>query len=63
MSTVKNPRTDNNMLLHTLKHNPRDGEVYITWQGKTFKGQMKDIEMRRAIDSFTSFTISGYIEE
>ena len=55
--------TENQLLLHIIKHNPRHGEVYITWEGETFKGQMNDIEMRRAIDSVTSFTISGYIEQ
>jgi hypothetical protein len=54
-------KPDNRILLHILKHNPRDGEVYFTWEGETFCGEMNHIEVRRNIDEVTSFTISGFV--
>ena len=56
------------ILLHTLKHNPRRGEVYITWSvdntPKTFCGTISSIEMRRRDrDEPATFSISGYIQE
>ena len=55
------------ILLHTLKHNPRRGEVYITWSvdntSETFCGTISSIEVRRDIDEPATFSISGYIQE
>jgi hypothetical protein len=56
-------KQENKILLHTIKHNPRDGEVYITWEGETFRGNIQDIEVRRAVDAVTTFTISGFVDE
>ena len=56
-------KQDNKILLHILNYNPRDGEVYITWKGETFRGDIQDIEVRRAVDAVTTFTISGFVSE
>lgn len=53
--------TDNRILLHILKHNPTDGEVYITWEGETFRGVMSQCEVSRRPDEPAQFVISGYI--
>jgi hypothetical protein len=54
-------KPDNRILLHILRHNPRSGEVYITWEGETFRGEMNQVEIRRGVDEPATFTISGYI--
>jgi len=51
------------ILLHILKHNPRDGEVYITWESETFQGNISQIQVTRNVDEPAVFTISGYIKE
>ena len=55
------------ILLHTLKHNPRKGEVYITWSvdntSETFCGAISSIEVGRNIDEPATFSIRGYIQE
>ena len=56
-------KKDNRVLMHILKNNPRDAEVYITWEGETFRGSIQDIEVRRAVDSATTFTISGFVQQ
>ena len=56
-------KLDNKILLHILQHNPRNGEVYITWEGETFRGDIQDIEVRRAVDAVTTFNISGFVAE
>ena len=56
-------RSANHILLHILKHNPRNGEVYITWEGETFRGEMNQVEIRRAVDEPATFTISGFIRD
>ena len=53
------PSQDNRVLLHILKHTPKDSEVYITWEGETFVGNITDIEVKRGVSIFTSFTIRG----
>lgn len=59
MSDISKP--SNRVLLHILKHNPRDGEVYITWGGETFVGSMSMCEVTRNVDEPARFSISGYI--
>ena len=54
---------DNRVLMHILKNNPRNAEVYITWEGETYRGIIQDIEVRRAVDAATTFTISGFVEQ
>ena len=49
------------MLLHILKNNPQNGEVYITWEGETFVGQIRSLQISAAVDTVTEFDISGYI--
>jgi hypothetical protein len=44
-----------------LKHNPKNGEVFITWEGETFVGHIQDIEIRSGVEQFTNFTISGIV--
>jgi len=56
-----NRSEENRVLLHILKNNPRDGEVYITWCGETFVGYIQDIAIKSGIDEITSFTLSGVI--
>lgn len=56
-----NRSEENRVLLHILKNNPRDGEVYITWGGETFVGYIQDINIRAGIDELTTFTLSGVI--
>ena len=53
--------TRNRILLHMLKHNPKNGEVFITWEGETFVGHIQDIEIRSGVEQFTNFTISGIV--
>lgn len=53
----------NRVLTEVIKHNPRDGEVIICWEGQTYIGALSMIEVRRDIDSPATFTISGYIKE
>ena len=55
--------TDNRVLLHILKHNPKDGEVYITWEGETFRGHMQDIEVHVGVNSYTEFTVKGFLSK
>lgn len=55
-------REDRQVLLHILKHNPQEGEVYITWAGETFRGVVKGFEVSANADSFfNEFTITGYL--
>lgn len=56
-------KPSNRVLLHTLKHNPRNGEVYITWEGDTFLGKCTSIEITRRVDEPGMFSISGYIND
>ena len=56
-------KPSNSVLLHILKHNPRSGEVYITWMGETFVGSMQMCEITRRVDEPAQFAISGYILE
>ena len=63
MSNTEIPRPSNLTLLHILKHNPRSGEVYITWMGETFVGNMTSCEITRRIDEPALFAISGYIRD
>lgn len=56
-------KPSNRVLLHILKHNPRDGEVYITWEGETFVGKISSIEVTRRVDEPGIFNISGYISD
>lgn len=61
MSMIDTKPQDNRMLLHILKHNPKDGEVYITWEGETFRGCIQDIEVKRGLTIMTTFTIKGIV--
>ena len=54
-------KPSNRVLLHILKNNPRNGEVYITWEGETFVGSMQSIEITRRVDEPGIFQISGFI--
>lgn len=54
---------DRRILLHILKNNPRDGEVYITWGGETFVGLIQNIDISSGVDEFTKFTIEGFIKQ
>ena len=54
-------KEDRRMLLHILKNNPQNGEVYITWEGETFVGQIRTLQISAAVDTVTEFDISGYI--
>jgi hypothetical protein len=54
-------KEDRRMLLHILKNNPQNGEVYITWEGETFVGQIRSLQISAAVDTVTEFDISGYI--
>jgi hypothetical protein len=56
-------KQDNRILLHILKHNPCDGEVYITWEGETFCGQIQDIEVNRGVNILTTFKIKGIVKQ
>lgn len=56
-----NNSQQNRVLLHILKNNPRDGEVYITWEGETIVGHISKIDVSRAVDEPTMFNISGYV--
>lgn len=56
-------KQNNRVLLHILKHNPRDGEIYFTWEGETFRGEMNQIEVRRGVDEPATFSISGYVRD
>lgn len=56
-------KPSNRVLLHILKHNPRSGEVYITWMGETFVGSMQSCEITRSVDEPAMFSISGFIQE
>jgi hypothetical protein len=53
----------NRILLHILKNNPQNGEVYITWMGETFVGKIQMCEVTRNIDEPAVFSISGYISD
>ena len=53
--------TRNRILLHMLKHNPKNGEVFITWEDETFVGNIQDIEIRAGVSQLTTFTISGIV--
>jgi hypothetical protein len=53
----------NRVLLHILKNNPQNGEVYITWEGETFVGKINSVEITRRIDEPAMFSISGYIQD
>lgn len=53
--------TDRRVLLHILKNNPQNGEVYLTWEGETFCGLIQHIEITRRPDEPAMFSISGYI--
>jgi len=55
-------KQDNRILLHILKHNPCDGEVYITWEGETFCGYIQDIEVKRGLNVMSSFVIRGIVK-
>jgi hypothetical protein len=55
--------TDRRVLLHILKNNPQNGEVYITWEGETFVGKMHSINVTKSVNSLTEFNISGFIVE
>jgi hypothetical protein len=44
-----------------LKHNPKNGEVFITWEDETFVGNIQDIEIRAGVSQLTTFTISGIV--
>ena len=46
-----------------LKHTPKNGEVYITWEGETFSGDIQEIEVKRSVDSLSTFTIRGLIKQ
>lgn len=61
MSDTSKP--SNRVLLHILKNNPRNAEVYITWEGETFCGQMSKCEITRLVDEPAHFSISGYIKD
>lgn len=54
-------KQDNKILLHILKHNPKDGEVYITWEGETFCGSIQHINVSRGVDIITTFEIKGIV--
>lgn len=54
---------DRKVLLHILKNNPRDGEVYITWGGETFVGLIQNIDISAGADQHTKFTIEGFIKQ
>jgi len=54
-------KRDNQLLLHILKNNPKDGEVYFTWGGETFRGLMQDMEVHISVDSSTEFTVKGVV--
>jgi hypothetical protein len=54
---------DNKLLLHMLKHTPKNGQVYITWEGETFSGDIQEIEVKRSVDSLSTFTIRGLIKQ
>lgn len=56
-------KQNNKILMHILKHNPRHGEVYITWEGETFLGHISQIEITRSVDEPARFQISGWIDE
>lgn len=58
---MSKPNQDNRVLLHMLKHTPKDGEVYITWEGETFVGNITDIEVKRSVNELTTFSVSGFI--
>jgi hypothetical protein len=60
---MKKPNNSNRVLLHILKNNPRDGEVYITWEGETFCGAISSIEVSRRPDEPGMFSISGFIRD
>jgi hypothetical protein len=53
----------NKVLMHVMKHNPCNGEVYITWEGETFVGKMNSFEITRRIDEPAMFSIAGYIQD
>lgn len=53
----------NRVLLHTIKHNPSDGEVYITFEGETFVGLIQHIEVSRNSHEPAMFSISGFVRE
>ena len=54
-------KPSNRVLLHILKNNPRNGEVYITWEDETFVGSMQSVEITRRVDEPGIFQISGFI--
>lgn len=61
MAVVMKTDASNRILAHIIKHNPCDGEVYITWQGETYCGKMSSCEIVRRVDEVAQFSISGYI--
>lgn len=54
---------ENQILLHILKHNPKNGEVYITWEGETFVGEIYQIEVKRSVNDLTRFTLEGFVRD
>lgn len=51
----------NRILLHTLKHSPQDGDVYITWQGETFCAKLTDITVHRGVNVLDTIELTAVI--